>query len=229
VYPVNGAALVTVAALALRALVERRNLSRALLSLAIVALAAYQIRHVVLAVAIGAVLLHAEIDELFAAEGTPPGTLPGWVPAAIVLPALLVGSLAWWSARLVRSEAEWIAAATGGAPLVRLSSALPNGTHAYFPFESSGLAIWLGAERGVRVFYDSRNDCYPPDVAEAGFLLERNDDPEAVDRVLTRYGTEFVVVPDTHPVYAALERSNAWTASRSDGPWKVFIRARSRP
>jgi len=82
--------------------------------LILVALAAYQVRHMVLAVALGAVLLHAEIDDLFAAEGIPAGTLPRWLAPAIAIPGLCLGLAAWSSARLAREDAEWIAPATGG-------------------------------------------------------------------------------------------------------------------
>ncbi len=225
VHPMNGAAMLTVAALALRALVSRRNVARAVLASLLVALAVYQIRHVVLAVAVGAVLLHAEIDDLFAAEGMLPKSLPRWIAAAIVLPALAAGLASWSAARAARSDAEWIAAPTGGPPFARLAAAMPSGAHAYFPFESAGLAIWLGAERGVRVFFDSRNDCYPPAVAEAAFSLERNDDPVSVAKQLELYGTELAVVPADHPVYAALERSPSWTEAASDGAWKIFRRS----
>jgi hypothetical protein len=227
VHPLNGAALLTVAALALRALVSRRNLARAVLASMLVALAVYQVRHVVLAVAVGAVLLHAELDDLFAAEGIPPKTLPRWIAVAIVLPALATGAVAWSAARGVRSDDEWVAAPTGGPPFVRLVSELPRGAHAYFPFETAGLAIWRGAGRAVRVFFDSRNDCYPPSVAEAAFSLERDDDPLSVAKHLEEYGTEFAVVPAYHPVYAALEHSRSWAKSASDGPWAIFHRASS--
>jgi hypothetical protein len=228
VSPMNGGALLTVAALALRALVSRRNVARAVLASMLVAFAAYQIRHVVLAVAVGAVLLHAEIDELFAAEGVLPKSLPRWIAAAIVLPALATGLVSWSAARAARRDVEWIATPTGGPPFARLVAAIPSEAHVYVPFESAGLAIWLGAGRGVRVFFDSRNDCYPPAVAEAAFSLERDDDPVSVAKQLERYGTGLALVPASHPVYAALQDSPSWTQSASDGAWHIFRRTNGR-
>jgi len=222
--PLNAAALLTVTMLAIRALLDGRNLSRALLSLALVALAAYQVRHVVLAVALGALLLHAEIDDLFAAEGLAAGALPRWLAPAIVLPGLLLGVVAWGSARATRDGADWIAPATGGASLARLAANLPVAIRAYVPFESGGLAIWFGGERGVRVFFDSRNDCYPPDVAEEGFGLERGQSPEWVERVLESRGADVALVSAQHPVYTALVRSETWKMARSDGRWAEFRR-----
>jgi hypothetical protein len=76
----------------------------------------------------------------------------------------------------------------------------------------------------VRVFYDPRNDCYPPEVAEAAFLLESSGARQGAPAVLDRWGTELVLVPDSHPVFGALSTSVAWAAWRSVGPWTAFQR-----
>jgi len=74
------------------------------------------------------------------------------------------------------------------------------------------------------VFYDSRNDCYPPDVASAAFALERPDAAAIAEATLDRYAARFALVPDTHSVFAALAHSSAWTIVQSDGHWAEFAR-----
>jgi hypothetical protein len=86
--------------------------------------------------------------------------------------------------------------------------------------------LWLGATRGVRVFYDPRNDCYPPEVAEAAFSLERPDATQSAPGVLDRWGVELALVPDSHPVFGALSTSPSWSPWRSVGAWTAFQRRR---
>ena len=105
-----------------------------------------------------------------------------------------------------------------------MAGELPRDVKVYAPFDFSGLVLWLGAPRGVRVFYDSRNDCYPPEVAEAAFALERPDATQGAPAVLDRWGTELALVPVSHPVFSALSNSSSWSAWRSAGPWTAFQR-----
>ena len=225
VNPFNAALLGVVAVLAVSALARRRSVARAVLALGLVALGAYQARHVTLAVLVGLLLIHPELDTLCteATDGSPRAAPAPWLAISAV-PGLLLAVLLWASVASERSAERWIAPETEGRALWRLAQELPRGAKVYAPFDFAGLVLWLGAPRGVRVFYDPRNDCYPPEVAEAGFLLESPDARQGATAVLDRWGTEIVLVPDSHPVFGALSTSAAWAAWRRVGPWTAFQR-----
>ncbi len=220
VNPFNAAALAVMAMLAASALARGRHVWRAVLMLALCALAVYQVRHVTLAVVLGAVLAHAQLDDLCGEAGATARPLPWWpFTATIVLPGLLLGALLWARAVTARAPDEWIAAGIGGAEAARLARALPDGAKVFAPFQSAGLVIWLGAPRGVRVFFDSRNDCYPASVAEDAFSLERVGSAALVSDLLERYGTEVVLAPEFHPALQALLHSPRWWVKRREGAW----------
>lgn len=227
VNPFNVAALAVVASLVASAFVRQRNLARAALSVALLGLATYQARHTTLAVVVGAILMHAEVDDLCAEAGAPSGRPWPRLWAALALaPGVALAIGLWWIADRHRHWAEWIAPEIGDAGFARLAEELPDGANVYAPFQSSGLLLWLAAPRGVRVFFDSRNDCYGADVAEAAFALEREDAPSAVSAMLDRYSTAFVLVPTSHPVYRALSGEAGWSIWRSAGQWVAFERRR---
>jgi hypothetical protein len=146
-------------------------------------------------------------------------------PALSVLPGFLLASILWALAASTRTAEQWIGPPVEGGDLWRLAGDLPRASKVYAPFEFSGLAIWLGAPRGVRVFYDPRNDCYPPEVAEAAFLLESPEARRSAPEILDRWGTELALVPSSHPVFAALSTSPAWPAWRRSGQWTAFRRS----
>ena len=223
----NVAALAVVASLVASAFVRQRNLARAALSLGLLGLATYQARHTTLAVVVGAVLMHAEVDDLCAEAGAPSG--PPWprLWAALALaPGLALAIGLWWRADRHRDWVEWIAPEIGDGGFARLAEELPSGANVYAPFQSSGLLLWLAAPRGVQVFFDSRNDCYDADVAEAAFALEREDTRSSVSAILDRYSTAFVLVPTSHPVYRALAGDAGWSIWRNAGQWAGFERRR---
>jgi len=225
VNPFNAALLGVVTVLAVSALARRRNAARAVLAVGLVALGAYQARHVTLAVLVGLLLVHPELDALCTeATGVSPRAAPEpWIAFSAV-PGLLLAVLVWASAASERSAERWIGPETDGRALWQLAEELPRGAKVYAPFDFAGLVLWLGAPRDVRVFYDPRNDCYPPEVAETAFLLESPDARRSAPAVLDRWGTELVLVPDSHPVFGALSTSVAWGTWRRVGPWTAFQR-----
>jgi hypothetical protein len=211
--------------LALSALGRGRNVARSMLAVGLVALGAYQARHETLAVVVGALLVHPELDALCAeaTEASPRGAPAPWLAFAAV-PGFLLGAALWVSAASERSAERWIAPEADGPALWQLAGELPRDAKVYAPFDFSGLVLWLGATRGVRVFYDPRNDCYPPEVAEAAFSLERSDATQGAPAVLDRWGAELALVPDSHPVFGALSTSPSWSPWRRAGPWTAFQR-----
>jgi hypothetical protein len=221
VNPFSAVALALLVLLAASALAHRRHVARAVLALLLIALGCYQARHVTLAIVVGTVLLHPEVDDIGAPAAEP---LRRAVLPLALLPGLAIGLVLWSAAAQRRPDADWIGAAIGGPQLWRLATGMPDGAHVYVPFDASGVTIWTGAPRGVRVFYDSRNDCYPPDVALAAFALEGSRGASEAESVLGRYGTRFALVPEDHPVFRALSRSAAWTSVRRDGLWSEFER-----
>jgi hypothetical protein len=228
VNPFNVTALAVISSLAASALLRRRNLARACLSLALVGLSAYQARHTTLAVIVGAVLMHAELDDLCAEAGAP-SVLPwprAWA-ALFVAPGVALAIGLWWHADRHRDWVEWISPEIGDSGFVRLIAELPTGASVYAPFQSSGLLLWLAAPRGVRVFFDSRNDCYDAEIAEAAFALEREEPTGVATAVLDRYATAFALVPKSHPVYRALAADAGWSVWRNDGRWTGFERKRT--
>ncbi|MBI2964274.1 MAG: hypothetical protein HYY35_11010 [Deltaproteobacteria bacterium] len=224
VNPFNAVALGAVVALAASALIHRRNLARAALVLGLAGLACHQARHVTIAVVVGVVVMHAELDAL-TRGGEAPADL-GWLrrlPLAVV-PGLALGTALWALAAWSRTPEQWIAPTIGGEGVWRLAGALPEGARTYTRFDDAGLLIWRGAPRGVRVLFDSRNDCYPAEVAEAAFALEGAGSIEIAEATLARLGAEYALVPEGHPVFAALGRSGAWSAWRREGRWTAFRR-----
>jgi hypothetical protein len=227
VNPFNAVLLGMIAVLALSALARRRSVARALLAVGLVALGAYQARHVTLAVVVGALLVHPELDALCAeAPGAPTRSASTVRLALSVLPGFLLASALWVLAASTRTAEQWIGPQVDGGELWRLAGDLPPASKVYAPFDFSGLVLWLGAPRGVRVFYDPRNDCYPPEVAEAAFSLESPGARRSAPAILDRWGTELALVPSSHPVYDALSISPAWSTWRRAGPWTAFRRNR---
>lgn len=112
----------------------------------------------------------------------------------LLLPAVLLAPVALFAPPLVNDS-------LGGADLPRLLAQVPDGAQVYTPFALGGRTEWLAADRGVRVFYDSRNDCYPDDVARLAFDLEdgRIDPVDAVE-ALRREGTTYLLVGHRSPL-----------------------------
>ncbi len=123
----------------------------------------------------------------------------------VLLPAYILGAGVFAVNHLRRSPEEWLAA---GPAFVRSVAALPADANAYVPFPTAGAAIWYGFPRGVRVFGDSRNDCYSAGTFVTFLLLEADATPPAACRAaLVTTGTDAAVIPRAHPMAAFLARS----------------------
>jgi hypothetical protein len=98
---------------------------------------------------------------------------------------------------------------TPGAAWIRVLERVPDGARLFVPFSAAGVAIWEGAPRGVRIFYDPRNDCYSASVANAAFALEY---PGVGDvALLGAYGTTDVVLPVSHGLVPLLRESHRYS------------------
>jgi hypothetical protein len=218
--------LVLVTLLAVSALAHRRSRARAALTLAFVALAIVQVRHVIVAIVVGALLMIDEIDALLDRANEPERKpFHPLLAASIVAPAIVVAGVAWSWMRARRSPLDWIDGSVGGAAVLTEADALPNGAHLWVPFDASGLVLYFESPRGLRLFFDPRNDCYSPEVAEAAFGIEaRRGDPDP-GATLARFGTEYALVMKTHPVATALTSSPRWRLARAHEGWLTFARS----
>jgi hypothetical protein len=121
----------------------------------------------------------------------------------------------------MRSDVQWIA---DGRILLGALDAVPDGANLYVPFAGAGLAIWNAFPRGVRVFFDPRNDCYS---AEAFREFETLSDPNtpAARRldVIRRTGTTAAIVAASHPLAAALRAVPGWRRVAVP-PLEVFVK-----
>ena len=220
------AVLVLLVVLAIRAIARRKGIARAVVVLAGVGMAVYQVRTVALAIVLGVLLLHDAVDDALAPVGLA-STAKRWAPwiaAAAVLPGLLLGAGSWGKSFRERSPLAWVNPSLGGMPFLRLIHALPDGARVYAPFKPSALVLWFEAERGVKVLYDPRNDCYSPEVARGALELGgARQSREAIVDFLDRYGTEYAVVPHG-PIATALTNDSSWERWRGDGEWAAFHR-----
>jgi hypothetical protein len=132
-------------------------------------------------------------------------TMPRIVPAAVVGLVALLWTL---HARRTVDTDDWIDPSIGGAAFARLARRLPDDAKVFVPFRSGGLLLLLASDRGVTTFYDSRNDCYPPDIVATALALKDGElPPEGLAPLLARYGTTHAVVP-----------TEAWVKSSSGDP-----------
>jgi hypothetical protein len=231
-------ALGLVTVVAVRALVRRRQVVRALVALAGVAMAVYQIRHVVLGMVLGVMLLHGAADELLGPVAPEPRRLRRalWMAGFVVLPGLLFGAQKWRRTLHERPPLAWISGALGGESFLNLSHALPDGARVFAPFKPSALVIWYESPRGVRVLYDPRNDCYSPEVAKGALELDwhhgkpkpgQPPDRRVAD-FLERYGTEYVITT-RGVIQDDLAHDTAWEPWRRSGDWFGFHRKEASP
>lgn len=214
-------ALAIVTGLAASALARRRDVPRALFVLGLVAMAAMQVRHWALAALLGAVLLAPEFERLVPEVGERPHETSGARARVVrwaVVPAAAAGLVAWIGAYASRPPDAWVAPSLGAGSVARLVRQLPDGARVWAPFDASAVAIWEGASRGVRVFFDPRNDCYGPETW-AAFLRVAGGGPGALDE-LARRGTTHAIVPASTHMFEAAH----WTRERADGTWVLYRR-----
>lgn len=229
------AALASLAALAAWSVASRPR-SVAWVSLGLCAMALSQARHVALALTLGLALCVSAaddaVDRLLAGlddalrppEDGPRGADLWRRTTALCLAAVALGTLAGRAA----PTSGQVASAQGGDGLRALIDGAP-GARVVVPFAASGWALWWGLPRGVRVFYDARNDCYPEAVARAAFALERGASLDLIEASRA----DAVIAPDGHPLADAARRDERWALSSRAGAWSRWERvsdaARRRP
>ena len=209
--PVELVALVLFVAAAAGAAAHRAYRARALFCLSLFALSLLHARHFELAGLLSCLLLVPYLDALAGRSGPPaPAPPPRAIAAFVLLPAYVigVGAFGWTAARRPAAD-EW---ASGGLGLVRSIAALPDGARAVVPFPTAGIAIWYGFPRGVRVFFDSRNDCYSTQAFAAFWSLETNAPPEVRRAILFDVKADAALLPE------GSTRSRRSSLRSRDGP-----------
>jgi hypothetical protein len=218
-------------ALAAGAARDRRYRARALFCLGMFALAVLHARHFELAGLLSCLLLLPYFDDLatplFERFSLPAATMSRRAAFALVLApacAIALGAFLVTCSRRAANEGEWI---QGGPPLVRAISALPADANVVVPFTTAGVVLWYAFPRGVRVLFDSRNDCYSAETFAAFWSLETTTTPDDERaRILYATNADAALVPEGHPLVPLLARSPDWTLTRSEGAWRVFLRHR---
>lgn len=99
--------------------------------------------------------------------------------------------------------------AIGDPGFTELVDRLPSGARVFVPMRFGGRVIWRRFPE-VRPFYDSRNDCYPAEVAREGFELPSTENAEStlVDRNVTH-----VLIQEHHPLrvsWPVVARREGW-------------------
>ncbi|MFI5299493.1 MAG: hypothetical protein ACHREM_15490, partial [Polyangiales bacterium] len=182
----------------------------------------------ILTIVLGAVLMIDEIDALLDAANEPQNKpFHPFVAALIVAPAALVACVAWSVVRARRAPLDWIDASIGGAEFVAAAHTLPNDARVWVPFDAAGVLLYFESQRGVRVFFDPRNDCYSPEVARAAFAIEARHGDVNPAATLARFGTDRALVMKTHPVAIELARSSGWRLVDERLGWQTFARRAS--
>jgi hypothetical protein len=207
----------TLAALALRSPAYR---VRAAFCLLLLVGALRQARHLELAGLLVAALLVPYADER--AGGAHPASAASRrrFVLGVVTAALVVGLVSFAALRSRRTEREWI---DGGPDFLAALDAVPDGARLYVPFPRAGLAIWYGWPRGIRVFFDPRNDCY----SEKTFVTFMGlGNPEITDAqiasVFAATGTNAVVATGRHRVAQWAARSPAFRLSEGSGVFRAY-------
>ena len=213
---VGALVLIALAAWALRTK-ERRV--EAVVALLLFAYAALGVRHVELAGLVSVVLLAPALDGLTAQVRAP--LSPARLAALAVFPALAL-YLPWVASGRAK-DAGRLSPTLGGPPLIALAGKLPEGARVFTPFRAAGPLLWYRADPSVRVFYDSRNDCYSPQTMQDFLDLDTGALPSArVAPLLARYQTTAALVPEEHPVARALAADRGWTVAARAGTWLLL-------
>jgi hypothetical protein len=228
-FPSDAIGWILAAALAASAWRRRICRLRASLCLVLLAAAVLQVRHIELAGLLTCLLLVDRVDELALgfklADPGATGAHQRRTSSVLVLLASLVGAGLFLPLRRAQ-DGEWI---SQGPELPAALSQVPDGAHLYVPFSETGIAIWYGVRRGVRVFYDARNDCYSRATIRAFFSLSDPRTPrDRRRRTLEGSGTDAVLVRSGHPLLSVLERAPEWTLAYRARTWRLYLLQRHR-
>jgi len=216
-----------IALMASAAACQARYRWRGLICLALLVAAARQARHLELAGLVSCLLLVPWADA-WVATWSAPAAIDArfrrrtmlWLLGptyALSLGVLLLAGVQRRPDAWLSPEYAFLGSLSGVADSARL----------YVPFRSAGLAIWYGYPRGIRVFYDPRNDCYSVSTLRAFAALGKHDDSgearQKARQILDETHTDSVLIPATHRLKATLATAPEWQL-RAQLPGYLFQR-----
>jgi len=183
-----------------------------------VLMAVRQVRHIELAGLLTCLLLAPHFETLLGPTSAPSEAKPARAfVTTLAAVSLLSGALALGFRVRVHPEREWISSS-----FLSALAAVPDGARLYAPFESAGMAVWYGFERGVRVYFDSRNDCYRAETLRDFMQIGFPRTPVGtVEARLAKYDTDHLLFSDDGGLAQRLDPQR-WVRSRQAGAWQVF-------
>lgn len=203
--PAELAGFAAVAVAWIFALRDKRFRARAALGLALCAMALRHQRHLQLAGLLSVPLLAGVVDSWRGwAPSPPPRARRAFAAAA------LIALCAWGIVYARRPAARWVNPTRDPEDFARLHASLPGGARLFATLPFAGYAVWLG---GPRVFFDTRNDCYPRAVLRDALDLDEGVlPPDRARRILWARGA-------THAIAYCGGR-----AARSFAQWRLTQR-----
>ncbi len=191
--------------------------------LVLAVLAVYQVRNVHIAVLAGAMLLARFVDARLPESPTTTNASPR--ASLVVLPGALLALALGAFAGFTRPREAMLGPNVGGADALALLERVPDGARISAPFGISPLVIWYAFPRGVRVLYDSRNDCYPPDVALTALEFEYSEAAQRnISGTVARFGAEYAIARKNSLSEASFLHAPAWQTVESRGALVLFAR-----
>ncbi|MEZ4392182.1 MAG: hypothetical protein R3A48_13890 [Polyangiales bacterium] len=185
--------------------------ARAALGLGLCALALRHQRHLQLAGLLSLPLLAETLRDVPAARPRVSMRAPLACAAALALAA-------WAFAAATRAPDRWINPSADPGDFARLFRAIPPGARAFVTLPFTGFALHL---RGPRVFFDTRNDCYPAAVLRDGLDLDEGLlEPERAAAVLRARGATHALGYCRGRVARSLRR---WQVVRREGAICLWI------
>jgi hypothetical protein len=214
------ATLVAIACLRLRTLIARAGFV-----VIFCVMGALAVRNVPIAVLLCGMLLAPAIDSWIPTVASSHDEVSPRAALLTVVPGVVVSTALWASLLAARPSEAWLGPMVGGPDALALLARIPDGARVYAPFSLSPLVIWYGQPRGIRVFYDPRNDCYPADVALDALRFEFSDQAAVTaPATLLSYGTEYALARVETGVEGSLSRSESWRLDARRGALVLFAR-----
>jgi hypothetical protein len=209
--PLTFLGLFVVVAAALFLATGRDTRARAVVAGALAVVAARNVRHVDLAGIVTMVLVAPRLDAWLGGLRRDAAVRDSRLLAQSTFVAGLLGFACASLGPKAAKDRFMTPDGTPGAAWVRALDRVPDGARLLVPFSAAGVAIWEAAPRGIRIFYDPRNDCYSADVAAAAFALEYPGPGDVA--FLAAYGTTDVVLPIGHGLVPSLRASRRYAVA----------------
>ncbi len=172
---------------------DRRWRPRGVLLAVLLAMALRHNRHLQLFGLCALSLLAAPVEAWVAAVVARGPSSTGWARRLVVVFAV-IAALSWSVARGQRRPGDWVDPTHDDEDVASLLAAAPAGTRMFVTLFFTGYAVERAYPR-VRVFFDTRNDCYPAEVLRAGFDLDAGKLSAAeADAVLRQWGVTHALI-----------------------------------